>query len=70
MPSKTRNTPTAHHVSAALALLEEGHDMAGVCVNCGEEADRVEPDATTNPCDSCGKSAVWGAEEIILAGVW
>ena len=44
-------------------------DSGGYCVECKEEAYGVEPDARKYTCDSCGASAVYGAEELLLMGV-
>ena len=37
-----------------------------ICMNCGEEHFEVEPDARKYLCESCGKKAVYGAEEALL----
>jgi hypothetical protein len=41
-------------------------DCRGFCLRCGDEAYGVEPDARRYRCESCGESAVYGAEEIII----
>ena len=38
----------------------------GICMNRGEEHFEVEPDARKYICESCGKKAVYGAEEALL----
>jgi DNA-directed RNA polymerase subunit RPC12/RpoP len=38
----------------------------GICMDCGEEHFEVEPDARKYLCESCGKKAVYGAEEALL----
>jgi len=38
----------------------------GICMECGEEHFGVEPDARKYLCESCGKKAVYGAEEALL----
>jgi len=39
----------------------------GFCRSCGVQANGfVEPDARAYPCDSCGKKAVYGAEELLF----
>lgn len=40
----------------------------GFCVACGASKDACEPDARRYPCDDCGLSLVFGAEEIALSG--
>lgn len=44
----------------------ESGEYAGFCTACGEQADGIEPDAREYRCDSCGKNAVFGAEELLL----
>jgi hypothetical protein len=44
-------------------------DMSGFCIACGEQADRVEPDACKYTCESCGKPRVYGAEQLVLMGL-
>ncbi len=41
----------------------------GICVACGEDATGVEPDAEQYRCESCGKRAVYGCEQLLLLGV-
>ena len=41
----------------------------GYCTECSEEAWGVEPDARKYECDSCGKKAVYGAEELVMMGL-
>ncbi len=41
-------------------------DNPGFCLACGADADGVEPDARHYRCDSCGRSAVFGADEVLL----
>jgi hypothetical protein len=43
-----------------------GADDPGFCVACGAEAEGCEPDAQAYPCDSCGRRAVYGAEELVF----
>ncbi len=44
----------------------ESDECLGFCLECGEEAWGVEPDARKYHCDSCGEWAVYGAEECLL----
>lgn len=44
-------------------------DGTGFCVACGEEAYGVEPDAERYECESCGKRAVYGAEQLLFMTV-
>jgi hypothetical protein len=41
-------------------------DSPGFCIVCGHESDGVEPDMRNGPCESCGESAVMGAEELMF----
>lgn len=53
-------------LETALALLESGEDITGVCISCGEEQYGVEPDARGYTCEGCGAPKVYGAEEIVM----
>ncbi len=44
-------------------------NYGGFCIQCGDQADGVEPDARRYRCESCGANAVYGAEELLLRGV-
>jgi len=46
-----------------------GLDDIGYCLICGLDYDNVEPDARKYPCDECGKNSVYGAQEIMIAGL-
>lgn len=39
--------------------------MPGFCLNCGSEADGIEPDAESYHCEACGANRVFGAELIL-----
>lgn len=57
-------------VSMSLEKFEElSEDNGGMCIECGEEAFGVEPDARKYKCESCGKLAVYGAEELLMMGM-
>lgn len=47
------------------ALCEE-YGNRGICLECGDLADMVEPDATEYHCESCGANSVAGIETAIL----
>ena len=49
----------------ALEALNQGADMTGFCLSCGNQQDGVEPDAKGYKCDSCDKGQVMGAEDSI-----
>jgi hypothetical protein len=44
-----------------------GLDNPGFCIQCGAEAEGVEPDARKYKCESCGAKAVYGAEELLIS---
>lgn len=41
-------------------------DDPGICIECGQGAAGVEPDAREYPCAACGANAVYGAEELLV----
>ncbi len=57
---------TARRVCEAFERAQISLDNPGFCVACGAEAEDVEPDARRYTCESCGQSAVFGAEELLL----
>jgi hypothetical protein len=62
------NTIKPIHISEAeYADLSENY--GGFCIECGEQAYGVEPDARSYRCESCGANAVFGAEELLIRGV-
>ncbi len=49
--------------------VEEASGMqCGFCLECGAMQECCEPDARKYHCDNCGKSEVYGAEELLLMG--
>jgi hypothetical protein len=48
--------------------LVEQNDYVGVCLCCGAHQDGCEPDAREYTCEACGRPAVFGASEILIAG--
>jgi len=53
-------------VDLALEILEAGEDCVGICLNCGNEQEGVEPDAEGYRCGECGQHRVAGCEQILL----
>lgn len=56
-----------------ISLTEEQYRRAtdnylGYCLDCGEEASGVEPDAERYKCQICGAMQVFGAEQLLLLG--
>jgi Zn finger protein HypA/HybF involved in hydrogenase expression len=43
-------------------------DYVGFCLECGDEAYNVEPDARNYKCESCEAHQVFGAQEILIMG--
>ena len=58
--------PTIDDVMEAV----ESDEYQGFCIECGDEAYGVEPDARQYKCESCGAFAVYGAEEILIGGLY
>lgn len=48
----------------------ESDANSGFCLACGDDADGVEPDARKYQCHACGAHKVYGAEELILMGLY
>jgi hypothetical protein len=46
-----------------------GLDNPGFCLDCGEEAYGVEPDARRYRCEACGLPGVFGLEELLMMGL-
>lgn len=57
---------TSERVAEAVERQQTTLDNPGFCVACGEDAEECEPDAERYECESCGKRAVYGAEELLL----
>jgi len=57
---------TPERVADAVEAQMTGLDNPGFCVACGEDADGCEPDMRKGKCESCGKNAVYGAEELLF----
>lgn len=41
-------------------------DNPGFCIACGKSQDGCEPDARRYTCESCGKKAVYGSDELAM----
>ena len=56
-----------YSVDAIVEMIEECSDeYLGLCIECGEIAEGVEPDARGYQCECCSRPAVFGMEEIGL----
>lgn len=42
----------------------------GFCLACGCDVDGIEPDARKCHCDACDADKVYGAEELLLLGLY
>lgn len=42
----------------------------GFCLACGCDVDGVEPDARKYRCEACDADKVYGAEELLLMGLY
>ena len=43
-------------------------EYSGICLNCEEYAEGVEPDARDYECEACGEKTVYGIEEALMMG--
>jgi hypothetical protein len=57
---------TIKRVMEAVEQASTSLDNPGFCIACGADADGVEPDAQRYECESCGRHAVYGAEELLI----
>ena len=48
---------------------EYQENSIGLCRKCKAERECCEPDARDYPCESCGKNAVYGVEELLIMGL-
>lgn len=63
---KLHPSVTVDRVMEACERAMSSLDNPGFCAACGEEAEGCEPDARGYECESCGRRAVYGAEELLL----
>lgn len=54
----------------ALEKVVSSDNSRGFCLGCGSSAGGVEPDARKYKCEGCGASRVYGAEELLLMGLY
>lgn len=55
---------------AALTEIIEGDNATGFCLACGEFVDGVEPDAEGDHCPHCTAPKVFGAENLMIRGLY
>jgi hypothetical protein len=63
---KMHKSITLDRITQAVESQMFGLENPGFCIACGEDAEGCEPDARGCECESCGKSKVYGAEELML----
>ena len=63
---KLHKSITTERIIEAVERAHSSLDNPGICTACGEDADGCEPDAAGYECESCGKLAVFGAEELLF----
>lgn len=63
---RTYCVPSMEEVMAACQA-DEGQ---GWCIKCGSECFGLEPDARKCECEDCGAAAAYGAEELMLMGLY
>jgi len=59
-------TVTLDRVVEACERRSTSLEDPGFCIDCGQEASQVEPDAREYRCESCGMYRVYGAEELLI----
>ncbi len=47
---------------------ELADSLAGLCVYCASVAEMADPDTRAASCPDCGKSGVYGIEELLIRG--
>lgn len=57
---------TSERICAAVERHNTTLDNPGFCIQCGADAEGVEPDARGYPCEICDAPAVYGAEELLI----
>lgn len=63
---KIHQSITDERISEACEAHLTSLEDPGFCVECGADADGVEPDARGYECEECGAAAVYGAEELAI----
>jgi hypothetical protein len=68
---QAKNGSTQYKQSiAVLTKAAEDDNSTGFCLACGAEMSGVEPDARKYQCEGCKDHKVYGAEELILMGLY
>jgi sulfatase maturation enzyme AslB (radical SAM superfamily) len=61
------------HIMQSSKTLERAilaDNSTGFCLACGAERSNTEPDARKYPCETCGAAKVYGAEELLMMGLY
>jgi predicted RNA-binding Zn-ribbon protein involved in translation (DUF1610 family) len=69
-PYKNRAGETLYKPSLKQLEKASYDGTVGYCLACGRKAHGVEPDARKYECDECGAFKVYGAEELLLMGIY
>lgn len=67
--TKTGRIQYKPHEGWLMEVINGSNDM-GFCLACAEEVDGVEPDAERDHCPSCYEQKVYGAEQLMLMGLF
>lgn len=70
MPRKVHPSITESRVLDAVERHITTLDNPGFCIYCGEEQEGCEPDAREYHCDNCEADGVYGADEMLIAGMY
>ncbi len=63
---KLHKSITPDRICKAVKRRQTTLDNPGFCIACGEDQEGCEPDMRRGECEHCGKSAVYGAEELLM----
>jgi len=55
---------------AWLTDIIESDNSTGFCLACGDSVDGIEPDAERDDCPHCGAAKVYGAENLMIRGLY
>ena len=70
-PYKTRTGRVQYRPAAGwlIAVINSGHET-GFCLACAEDTDGIEPDAGACLCPQCGEPKLYGAEDLLIRGIY
>ena len=70
MKTYTTKTGLTQFKPSIQQLERATHANCGFCLACGAKASCVEPDAVKYTCQTCKAPKVYGADELILMGLY